>query len=126
MLNRRTFMTSTLAAGVMGSAIARPSQSIELSAEPWTARYFEQRQGQRFRLMGAGDGVATLVAVERCDCDRRTESFHVRFEVECDEACEGIYQLTRPIAGRCSLFLQPRGRIGDRRIMEATVNRLRV
>jgi len=123
MLNRRKLIESTLAVAVLGSsstALARGS----VADKPWTAEHFQQRIGQRFQLTGPSTGLATLTAVERCPSDACTDSFHLRFEAECNNPVEGIYQLSHPLRGKTSLFMQPRGEQAGRWVLEATVTRL--
>ena len=123
MFNRRKFIESTLAMAVAGSA-SNVLAGIPVVSKPWTADYFQQRIGQRFQLTGPSTGVAILTAVERCPSDGCTESFHLRFEAECNQPFEGIYQLSQPLRGGTSFFMQPRGQQAGRWILEASVARL--
>ena len=123
MLNRRKLIESALAMTVVGTT-STVFASKSVTHKPWTADYFQQRIGQRFRLTGPGTGVAKLIAVDRCPSDACTESFHLCFEVECDNPVEGIYQLSQSLRRDTSLFMQPRGQHDCRTIFGASVARL--
>lgn len=123
MLNRRKFIESTLAVAVVGSS-SNALAGGPVAGKPWTANHFQQRIGQRFQLTGPSTGLATLTAVECCPSDGYTDSFHLRFEAECSKPVEGIYQLSHPLRGDTSLFMQPRGQQAGRWVLEASVARL--